>query len=362
MIDLINKHSNKILYLSSGEDFHLISDLDKINLLDEDSLVIMCEIYPDIYPNLNNIFLKKISSYKDFYSNIVEIKNLKLITKLDINIDNRLYGLNKAKYLNYVFSFTLSYKMSTKIIQKEVLYVISENASFTIDYLIKNNISIDTIYIKGVLGSNVNLSFINKVSDKLNSKHLITNNLNLLNKIDFNVEEVYPYLKDITPYSYETSNIPNLNGFAKINLLNKTKVKEYKILDGNSLKINVDSQIFVVDFLAFESKFISDTIINGFTFKANSKANVIGLDLISFFGLHIENKKLEFISKSNDNLFKKYSIYDKYIYVYDDKILKSCNNHINFEELCGLSMQDAMLDGYINVLDFKIFDIKGDYK
>lgn len=362
MIDLINKHSNKILYLSSGEDFHFISDLNKINLLDEDSIVIMCEIYPDIYPNLNNIFLKKISSYKDFYSNIVEIKNLKLITKLDINIDSRLYNLNKSKYLNYVFSFKLSYKMSTKIIQKEVLYVISENASFTIDYLIKNNISIDTIYIKGVLGSNVNLSFLNKISDKLNSKYLITNNLNLLNKIDFNVEEVYPYLKDITPFSYETSNIPDLNGFVQINLLNKTKVKEYDLLDDETLKIEIDSQIFVVDFLAFESKFVSDTIINGFTFKANSKANVIGLDLISSFGLHIENKKLEFISKSNDNLFKKYTIYDKYIYVYDDKILKSCNNYINFEELCGLSMQDAMLDGYINVLDFKIFDIKGDYK
>lgn len=356
------KNRNNILYLACGEDFHFVSDLDKINLLDEDSQIIMCEIYPDIYPNLNNIFEKKISSFIDFYSNTVEINDLKVIAKLDVNIDSRLYNLNKSKYLNYVFSFTLSYKMPKKIIQKEVLYVISENASFTIDYLIKNNINIDTIYIKGVLGSNVNLSFLNKVTDKLNSKYLITNNLNLLNKIDLKVEDVYPYLKDINPFIYETSNIPNLNSFVQINLLNKTQLKEYNIVDDKTLKIEIDSHVFDVDFLAFESKFASDTIINGFTFKANSTFNVIGLDLISFFGLHIENKKLQFISKSNDSLFKKYKIYDKFIYVYDDKILKSCNNNINFEELCGLSIQDAMLDGYMNVHDFKVFDIKGDYK
>lgn len=356
------KNRKNVLYLASGDDFHFISDLDKINLLDEDSLIIMCEIYPDIYPNLNNIFEKKISSYKDFYSNIVEIKDLKVITKVDINIDNRLYNLNKSKYSNYVFSFRLSYIIPTKTICKDVLYVISENASFTIDYLIKNNISIDTIYIKGVLGSNVNLSFLNKVSDKLKSRHLITNNLNLLNKIDFKVEEVYPYLNDISPSSYETRNILVLNGFVDINLLNKTQIKEYDIIDDRTLKIKIDSHLFDVDFLSFESKFACDTIINGFLFKTNSTSSIIGLDLISFFGLHIENNKLQFISKSNDNLFKKYTIYDKFIYLYDNKILKSCNNDINFKRLSGISMQDAMLDGYINVLDLKVFDLKGDYK
>ncbi len=359
LVDLINKYKKRVLYLSSGFDFHVLEDLQKINKLD-DTLIIMLEIYPDIYKE-SRILESNNYSLIDIFSNKVILKNIKLIDKLDLNIDKRLYNLSESKYLNNVYYISSTYITNLETINSALVYVVSENATFVMDYLIKNNTQIDSIYLKGIKGSNVNCAFLNKVLDKLNTKNVITNNKNILNKIDLSVEEVYTLLKTLKPYTYNTKELNEIDNFVLIDTKNKKEIEDYQIRDKKNLSININNNIFKIDFLKNKSEFNKDTSINGFIFKANSINNIIGLDLISFFGLHIENQVLVFISYNKNNNIKKFKIYDNFLYVLDNKIIRSLGNIIQFEELLGLEIEDLGLDGYIDIEEIKTLDIEGEY-
>lgn len=357
--DLINKYSNVILYLSSGFDFHALYDINKLNKLNN-TLVIFVEIYPDIYTESKMLESNNFTAF-DIFSNHVEIKNIKLIDKLNINIDKRLYNLNLSKYLNNVYLMDVNYITKAEAINSKISYVVSENASFVMDYLVRNNIKINTIYLKGIKGSNVNCAFLNKVADKLGTHKIITNNKNILNKIDKRVEDVYQNLRDIISYSYKSRYIYEVPGFILINTKEKEPIKEYEIIDNNKLSINIDNNIFKIDFLKFKSEFSKDLTINGFSFKKNSINNIIGLDLISFFGLHIENKRLMFLSISLNKSIKKYQIYNDFLYVLDKKIIRSQNNTIDLDSIVGLDIASLGIDGYIYYNEIDILDIEGEY-
>ncbi len=357
--DLINKYSNVILYLSSGFDIHALYDLNKLNKLNN-TLVIFVEIYPDIYSESKMLESIAFELY-DIFSNHLEIRNIKLIDKLNINIDKRLYNLNLSKYLNNVYLMDVKYTTKEEQINSSVSYVVSENASFVMDYLITNNIKINTIYLKGIKGSNVNCAFLNKVVDKLGVSEIITNNKNILNKIDKRVEEVYQELNSIICCSYKSRSINELRGLIIINTKEKEPIKEYEIVDYNNLSINVDNHIFRIDFLKFTSEFSLDITINGFSFKKNSINNIIGLDLISFFGIHIEQDNLIFLSISPNSSIKKYQIYNDFLYVLDKNIIRSQNNTIDLDSIVGLDIDSLGIDGYINYNQIDILDIEGEY-
>lgn len=356
---LIKKYSNIVLYLSAGFDFHVLYDLNKLNKLDN-TLVIFLEIYPDIY---STSLIFKSSNYilEDIFSNKITIKDIKLIDKLDLIIDKRLYNLNESKYLNNVYYMNASYNVQEESIDNDIVYVVSENASFVLDYLIKNSIKIDTIYIKGIRGSNVNCAFLNKVIDRLSTKEIITNNHNILNKIDLNVEEVYPYLKQLKPNIFSSNMIKDIPGFILIDTKEKQTLVEYEILDKNKLCINISNNIFEIDFFKFKSEFNTDISINGFEFKKNSSKNVIGLDLINFFGLHIENNKLIFLSIKPNKSINKYKIYDNSLFMYNNKLIRTQSATIALESLVGLKIEELGLEEYINYQDIEDFDIKGEY-
>ena len=357
--DLINKYSSVILYLSSGFDFHALYDLNKLNKL-KNSLVIFVEIYPDIYYE-SKILETNSFELSDVFSNHVESTNIKLIDKLNINIDKRLYNLNLSKYLNNVYLMDIKYITKEEEINSNISYVVSENASFVMDYLITNNIKINTIYLKGIKGSNVNCAFLNKVIDKLCVSEIITNNKNILNKIDTRVEYVYQNLRDITPFSYKSRCINELRDFIIINTKEKEVINKYEIIDNNHLNVKIENNIYKIDFLKFRSEFSKDLTINGFSFKKNSINNIIGLDLISFFGLHIENKRLMILSISPNKSIIKYQIYDDFLYVLDRKIIRSQNNTINLDTIVGLDIASLGIEGYINYNEIDILDIEGEY-
>lgn len=357
--DLIIKYSDIILYLSSGFDFHSLYDLNKLNKL-KNSLVIFVEIYPDIYYE-SKILESNSFELSDIFSNHVESTNIKLIDKLNVNIDKRLYDLNLSKYLNNVYLMDIKYITNEEEINSKICYIVSENASFVMDFLITNNIKVDTIYLKGIKGSNVNCAFLNKVIDKLCVSEIITNNKNILNKIDTRVEYVYQNLRNITPYSYKSRSIYELRDFIIINTKEKEPINKYEIIDKNNLNIKIDNSIFRIDFLKFRSEFSKDLTINGFSFKKNSIDNIIGLDLISFFGLHIENNRLMFLSISPNKSIKKYQIYNDFLYVLDRKIIRSQNNTIDLDSIVGLDIASLGIDGYINYNKIDILDIEGEY-
>lgn len=357
--DLIKKYSNIVLYLSAGFDFHILYDLKKLNKLDN-TLVIFLEIYPDIY---KEAALLKSSNYvlEDIFSNNVTIKDINLIDELDLIIDKRLYNLNESKYLNNVYFMNVNYISKEASIKSDLVYVVSENASFVMDYLIKNNIRIDTIYIKGIKGSNVNCAFLNKVIDRLSTKEIITNNRNILNKIDRNVEEVYTSIKEIDQSIFTSNSIQDLPGFILIDTKVKQSIIEYKILDKNNLSINIYDNIFLIDFFKFKSEFSKDVSINGFRFLKNSSKNVIGLDLINFFGVHIEDNKLIFLSFKPNKSINKYKIYDNELFMYNNKLIRTQSTILDLESLVGLKIEDLGLDGYINYNEIDDLDIEGEY-
>lgn len=83
--------------------------------------------------------------------------------------------------------------------------------------------------------------------------------------------------------------------------------------------------------------------------------------MINFFGLHIENNKLIFLSIKPNKSINKYKIYDNSLFMYNNKLIRTQSATIDLESLVGLKIEELGLEEYINYQDIEDFDIKGEY-
>ena len=360
--ELINNYDNVCLYLSSGDDFNVAANLDNLSF-PQNSLIIMCEIDPDNYKKLNKLFTHSKYKYHDFYDCLVELDNIEKLDNLKLKIDKRLYSLNKSIHLNEVYKFNLTYsceKFGYRFY--DIAYIVSENATFVMDYLIKNNLFIDTIYINGIRGSKVNCSFISKVLDKLNTKRVYTTIPFVLNRIDYNVEKVY---KDLQNIKFKTYNCISLNTNLDITIIDTTKcsdIEEYNIIDNNgNLSITINNINYEIDITKPNSLLNVDTTINGYTFNKNNEIdNIIGLDIIMNLGIHIENNKLSFLSIENSKYIDFIRNYDNFLYVLNKNKKKYLltSNSSNITTIANEPINSLGIDNCKNILSISNIDIK----
>ena len=323
LLDKLKEFEDVALYMSSGNDFYIIEEL--YNNKVKTDLIIMCEIYPENYNNLEKLFLNEHTNLSD---NVVHNYKINILNNtnyfLELNINNDL--VNKiSKYNNQAKLLELEYIRDNIRIRQNVLFVVSENLSFSIKYLINNSISVQTIYIHGYLGSNITLDSIIYLFDKLKTKLYITNNVFLGYKEDRTAFNIFSELK-----TYNKKSLLEL--FKSDYKMTYFKVVspidyKYEILSIKNFTCLIDNKIFKIDLGVYNSKFSSDTYINGLLFKKNSSENMIGLDIILNTGIIVSKNYVEF--KSDNRRGLKYEIInayqDKYILI-DDKFVRIREN------------------------------------
>ncbi len=340
LLDKLKVYKNICLYMSSGNDFYIIEELANNN--NKTDLIIMSEIYPENYNNLNDLFLDNLTSLSDFVVHNYKINILSISNySIDLDIDNKLSS-KISKYNNKVKLLELEYVRKDIKIKQDIMFVVSENLTFSIKYLIKNNINIDTIYIHGYRGSNVTLDSIVYIFDRLNTKLYITNDIYLGYKDDVNAFKIFSELK-----TYNKSSLKELyKSDYNMTYFKVLPYKEfkYKIISLSDFSCIIDDKLFKIELGMYESKFSSNTYINGIMYKRNSDDNVIGLDIILHTGIIINNEYVEFRSINHHGI--KYDT----INAYDKKYILINNKFVRMKEEIPLDLSD---------IDIKeTFDIK----
>jgi len=333
LLDKLKEFKNIALYMSSGNDFYIIEQL--YNNKVKTDLIIMCEIYPENYNNLENLFLNKDTNLSD---NIVHNYKINILNStnysLDLIINNEL--VNKiSKYNNQAKLLELEYIRENIRIRQNVLFVVNENLTFSIKCLIKNNISAKTIYIHGYLGSNITLDSIVYLFDKLNTKLYITNNIFLGYKEDSKAFNIFSELK-----TYNKKSLLELfksdYKMTYFKVASHTNYK-YKIESLNEFTFLIDNKIFKIDLGIYNSKFSCDTYINGLFFKKNSLENIIGLDIILNTGIVVSKNYVEF--KSDNRRGLKIEV----INAYEDKYILINHKFVRIKENIPEDLKDILI-------------------
>lgn len=340
LLDKLKEYKNICLYMSSGNDFYIIEEL--FNNRVKTDLIIMSEIYPENYNNLNDLFFDNLTSLSDpiVHNYKINVSNY-FDYSIDLNIDNKLIS-KISKYNNKVKLLELEYIRDDIKIKQDVMLVVSENLTFSIKYLIKNNISINTIYIHGYRGSNVTLDSIIYLFDKLNTKLYITNDIYLGYRDDVNAFNIFSELKTLNKSSLEELYKSDYN-MTYFKVLPYKEFK-YKIISLSDFSCIIDGKLFRIELGMYESKFNSDTYINGILYKKNSDDNVICLDIILHTGIILNSEYVEFRSDNRRGL--KYDT----INAYDKKYILINRKFVRMEEEIPLELSDIDIN--------ETFDIK----
>ncbi len=318
LLDKLKEYKNICYYMSSGNDFYIIYELFQNNI--DSDLIIMSEIYPENFSNLDNMF-----SYLnyDLSDNVVHNYKINVLNifeyKLDLKIDNRTSD-RISKHNNEVRLLNIEFIKNDIRINKDILFVVSENLTFSINFLIKNNISVNTLYIHGYKGSSLTLDSIVLLFDKLKTKLYITNDIYLGYKEDVVANSVFSKLKEYKKKSLKQIHYSNYN-MTYFKVIDYSPYK-YKICSLKDYTFYIDDEIFKIDIGVYNSSFLNDTYINGILYKKNSDNNIIGLDIILKTGLVIENSYLMFKSGDKRGLkYKHLKAYEKNYLLINDKFL-----------------------------------------
>lgn len=318
LLDEFRRYHDITLYLSSGSDFYIVEEL--YNNKVKSDLIIMCDCYIDAFESLNNFFNGDNFDLRDevVHNYKIKVSNVKDYN-IDLDIDERLL-FRKSKLLNKIKLFDIKYIKDDLIINKKIMFVVSENLTF-MHYLIENNINVKNIYVHGVRGSNLTLDSTLYMFDLLKTKLYITNDIYLGYKNDEIAQSVFNIEK------YKKNNLKQLF-VSKYNqtyfrVLKTSRNVKYKVHDFKHLKYIINNKIFKIEIGTYESQFSEDTYLNGILFKKNSNKNIIGLDIILNTGIIL--KKDYVIFKSASNIQTRFDI----VNCYDQKYLLINNKFIS---------------------------------